>query len=101
LLAAWRRLDDKPLVELLSASEHLCFNVARSLDGKRALIYLLNYGSQPVAGCQVKLNLPKMPRALRLYVPGTAARSLAAPAGAEGQSAKIPAFDLFAVFEVM
>ena len=100
LLAAWRRWDDKPLVELVSAPEHLGFNVARSWDGKRTLVYLLNYGPQPVANCLVKLNLLKMPRSLRLHAPGAAARPLAAAAEAEGQSIKIPAFDLFAVLEV-
>ncbi|MBI5394922.1 MAG: hypothetical protein HZA91_06440 [Verrucomicrobia bacterium] len=95
LLAAWRRLDDTPLVELISAPEHLSFNVARSWDGKRTLVYLINYGPQPVAGCEVKLNLPTQVRSLRFYAPGVATRSLA------GQhSVNIPAFDLFAVLEV-
>jgi hypothetical protein len=94
LLTAWRRLDDKPLVELTSAPEHLSFNVARSCDGKRTLVYLINYGPQAVAGCEVKLNPPKSPRSLRLHTPGAAARSLA-----RQPLVKIPAFDLFAVLE--
>ena len=100
LLAAWRRFDDKPLVEMLSAPEHLCFNVARSWDGKRTLVYLLNYGPQPVAGCEVKLTLPKTFRSVRLHTPGAATTALAATAQADGVSVKIPAFDIFAVLEI-
>ena len=100
LLAAWRRFDDKPLVELASAPEHLCFNVARSWDGKRTLVYLLNYGPQPVAGCDVKLRLPKTFRSARLHTPGAATAALVATAQGNGVSVKIPAFDIFAVLEI-
>ncbi|MCX6910500.1 MAG: hypothetical protein NTY01_21000 [Verrucomicrobia bacterium] len=101
LLAEWRRLDNKPLVELVSAPEHLSFNVARSWDGKRTLVYLINYGPQAVAGCEVKLSLPKMPRSLRLHVPGGKPRQLTGNVEAAGLAVKIPAFDLFAVLEAM
>jgi hypothetical protein len=100
LLAAWRRLDDKPLVELAAAPEHLAFNVARSWDGKRTLVYLINYGPQRVAGCALKLNLPTAPRSLRLHTPGGQPRQLTGNAEVAGLTVKIPAFDLFAVLEI-
>jgi hypothetical protein len=99
LLDAWRRFDDQPLVELVSAPENLCFNFARSWDGKRTFLYLLNYGPQPVAGCEVKLRLPKKLRSLRLYKPGAAAAVLTATTQAGGALVKVPAFAVFAVLE--
>lgn len=99
LLAAWWRLDDKPLVELVSPPEHLSFNVARSWDGKRMLVYLINYGPQAVAGCELKLNLPKAPRSLWFHTPGGRPRQLTGNLEAAGLAVKIPAFDLFTVLE--
>ncbi|NUQ64313.1 MAG: hypothetical protein HUU20_17735 [Pirellulales bacterium] len=99
LLAAWRQLEEEPLVELVLAPQNVCFNVARSWDGKRTLVYLLNYGPHPVAECHVDLNLSNPAPILRLHAPGVDERQPACSTKDGRLRVPIPSFDEFAVLE--
>lgn len=99
LSADWRRLEERPLVAVESLKNDLGFNLARTWDGRRELLYLMNYGGEPIRQCRVTLNLGRPVRSITLHVPGEASRPLAADSNAGRLVVTLPELDLFAVLE--
>ena len=99
LLADWARLEGKPLVAIQSKPATLCFNLARSFDGRRTILYLLNYADSPVKNVQVTLNLPKPVQSLRLHAPGGAASQAERALVEGGLRVRVAKVDVFAVLE--
>ncbi len=99
-IADWERLEGTPLASVSSGSQTLGVNVARSWDGRRRIVYLINYGDAPVADVRVTLNSHLSAKTARLHAPGRKDMELPWTSGCDGTSVHVPPLDLFAVLEV-
>jgi hypothetical protein len=100
VLAAWNRLEGKPLVAVAADGGVVGFNVARSRDGRRTLVYLMNYAETPASEVCLTLNLPRPVHRVRRHAPGAEAVELETSSDPQGRSVKAGALDSFAVVEI-
>ncbi len=100
LLEAWQRLEGKPLVTLQGGDGVVCFNLARSYDGRRTLVYLLNYSDSPVQDLHVTLNLSKPVHTVRVLAPGSPTSQADASPGPDGLVVPVAKLDVLTVLEV-
>ena len=100
LLKDWARLEGKPFTAIQSDSQTVCFNLGRTFDGSRTILYLINYGDSPVKDIRVTLNLPTPVSVLRLHAPGRATSDTGGFLAAGGWVVTVPEIDVFAVLEM-